>query len=520
MSEMELPAGWVWAELGELANSVKNGIYVSRPGAVPNGVPILRISAVRPMALDTSDLRYTGMTREEVRAKGGLLEPGDLLFTRYNGNPRLVGACARVPDGLGALSYPDKLIRASVSPEYVDSRYICYAWSWSDTQRQVRQHVKTTAGQAGIAGSSVKKIRLPLPPLAEQRRIVEALEGHLSRLDAASAEVDLAEAKSVRLISSVQGRAAAGGFSRRILPGEVMAASEACGGDPTRTRRHRVVQPPNEVPGFTLPENWSIASLGSLCYESGYGTSTKCAYEAPGPPVLRIPNVQAGSIDLSDVKNAVDGEIDLSRYFLTKGDLLFVRTNGSPSLIGRVGVVEEDLDSAFASYLIRFRLAPGSVEPGWVRLVTQSPLWRREVERRAASSAGQYNLNIESLSSLPIPLPPVDVQRETLMAVDVRVDAAKRLSGSAQMAKVRAAHLRSSLLHRAFQGQLGPQDPADEPATALLARIHADRAAHPKGKRSRRAPATPRQAKVPAATAPAPAPTPAPTHAVQQEFDL
>lgn len=202
--------------------------------------------------------------------------------------------------------------------------------------------------------------------------------------------------------------------------------------------------------------------------------------------------------------------------------MLFVRTNGSPSLIGRVGVVEEDLDAAFASYLIRFRLSPGLVEPRWVHLVTQSPLWRREIERRAASSAGQYNLNIESLSSLPIPLPPVDVQRETLRAVDAKVDAARRLSVSAHLAKARAGHLRNSLLRQAFNGKLIPQDPADEPAATLLARIQAERAAQPKAKRARRTSAVPRKSKALTTSPPAlaPSPTPAPTHAVQQEFDL
>lgn len=84
-----------------------------------------------------------------------------------------------------------------------------------------------------------------------------------------------------------------------------------------------------------------------------------------------------------------------------------------------------------------------------------------------------------------------------------------------------AEALRRAILNRAFTGALVPQNPADELATALLARIQADRAAQPKAKRPRRAPAAPHKAKTAAAPAPAaPAPTPAPTHAVQQEFDL
>jgi type I restriction enzyme S subunit len=189
--------------------------------------------------------------------------------------------------------------------------------------------------------------------------------------------------------------------------------------------------------------------------------------------------VQGGSIDLEDIKNAVDPTLDLSRLSLDYGDLLFVRTNGSPSLIGRVGVVERTLPYAFASYLIRFRLTPGFVEPRWVQLVTQSPLWRQAIERYAASSAGQYNLSAEILSQLPVPIPPLDVQRETLKSVDAAMAGIQRFVVSSDTGTARARSLRHSILHHAFSGNLVPQDPNDEPASALLDRIRAERRAQP-----------------------------------------
>ncbi len=82
----DLPPGWTWTTLGEIAESVKNGIFVSRPGTKPNGVPILRISAVRPGHLHLDDIRYTGLDATELSDSGSLLREGDLLFTRYNGN--------------------------------------------------------------------------------------------------------------------------------------------------------------------------------------------------------------------------------------------------------------------------------------------------------------------------------------------------------------------------------------------------------------------------------------------------
>ena len=90
-----LPRGWTVTALGDLCTEVRNGIS-AKPTA-DDGLAILRISAVRPMALDVSDTRFLPSDFE-----GGntyKLRRDDLLFTRYNGNRDLVGACARMRRG-------------------------------------------------------------------------------------------------------------------------------------------------------------------------------------------------------------------------------------------------------------------------------------------------------------------------------------------------------------------------------------------------------------------------------------
>ncbi|MET8174513.1 restriction endonuclease subunit S [Streptomyces clavifer] len=475
---MELPAGWVWAELGELANSVKNGIYVSRPGADPDGVPILRISAVRPMALDTSDLRYTGMTEEEIREKGGLLGAGDLLFTRYNGNPRLVGSCARVPDGMGALSYPDKLIRVSLPLAQVDSRYVCFAWAWGETQQQVRQHVKTTAGQAGIAGSSLKKIRIPLPPIAEQHRIVEALEGHFSRLHAAEGRV----ARAVRRTGSLQ----------RYLLSEAIDVN----GETSRVTTLGKVS--------TLVKNGIFVSRPGI--------------EPSGVPILRIGSVRPLKLDVSDVRytEMPEGAESVREALLREGDILFTRYNGNPEYVGSCAVVPPGVGSlTYPDKLIRVVVDRSQVLPDYAALACSAGAGRDHILRRMKTTAGQVGISGREIKAIPLSLPSLEEQsarvrryREVARAIGV-------LQEATSYSQVRSPHLRDAILRRAFEGHLVPQDSCDEPAAALLARIQADHAAQPKAKRARRTPVVPRKAKVSA-----PVPTPAPAHSVQQEFDL
>lgn len=169
---------WKKYRLEDVATAVRNGMFVSRPGHEPDGVPILRISAVRSLALDLSDFRYTAKSPEVVQREGYLLRGGDLLFTRYSGNSEYVGACAVVPENLEPLTYPDKLIRVSPNRSLVDPIYLAMACSAGESRQAIRSAVKTTAGQAGISGGEIKRILLYLPDLDEQRRRAAEFQEH------------------------------------------------------------------------------------------------------------------------------------------------------------------------------------------------------------------------------------------------------------------------------------------------------------------------------------------------------
>ncbi|MFD3697746.1 restriction endonuclease subunit S [Streptomyces sp. NPDC058646] len=496
-----------------LREPLRNG-HSARITTESDGIRTLSLTAV---TLNDFSEKYTKVTCADPERVDDLwLKPGDILIQRSN-TPDLVGTSALYKGRENWAIYPDLLIRVRLN-SCITPEFAALMLRSKTVRDYFKAHAKGLAGSMPkIDQSTIASVRMPVPPLAEQHRIVEALEDHLSRLDVGIAELAKARAKAKRLSSVLYGRAVSGGFSRSVHADEAVDQSAARqASSKMAVRRWKPVQPVR-IPDYTLPKNWTTVSLGDLSYSSGYGTSTKCDYGASGYPVLRIPNVQQGSLDLSDMKYALDPTLDLAKFAIDPGDLLFVRTNGSPSLIGRVGVVEESLPYAFASYLIRFRLTPGIVEPRWVQLVTQSPLWRQAIERYAASSAGQYNLSAETLSQLPVPLPPLAVQQETLEAVAAAAAKAMRLSVATDVARTRADHLRSALLQRAFTGQLVPQDPADEPASVLLDRIRAEREAQ--GGKVKRGTRRPRKA-AEAAPHPAPASTPSPATAVQQELPL
>lgn len=168
-----LPPGWCWASLDELLVSLRNGI-ATKPDA-DSGLPILRISAVRPLSVDLADVRYLA---PDVALDGYLLASGDLLFTRYNGNPRLVGVCGVVRTPALPTVYPDKLIRGR-TVSLVDGDYLAAAVNCGSSRAFIDDKTKTAAGQVGISGSDLKLTPVPLAPAAEQAVIARLIERSL-----------------------------------------------------------------------------------------------------------------------------------------------------------------------------------------------------------------------------------------------------------------------------------------------------------------------------------------------------
>jgi type I restriction enzyme S subunit len=176
--------------------------------------------------------------------------------------------------------------------------------------------------------------------------------------------------------------------------------------------------------------------------------------------VLRIPNIASGRIDLTDLKFAGTGESLDAGDELAPGDLLIIRTNGSKNLIGRSAVVRDKLSRAtgYASYLIRFRLFSLPTLFDWIATIWDVSFLRAWIEQRAATSAGQYNISMSVLSTMPIPLPPLAEQTRIVAEVERRLSVVEELESVVSANLQRATRLRQSILQKAFTGELLQED--------------------------------------------------------------
>jgi type I restriction enzyme, S subunit len=161
---------------------------------------------------------------------------------------------------------------------------------------------------------------------------------------------------------------------------------------------------------------WREVPLGSVLLDIQYGTSQRATSEIPGAvPILRIPNVIGGNLDIADLSWVELSAYERERFAVREGDILLVRTNGNPSYVGRSAVVRNaPAQAVFASYLIRLRVDREQVAPDYINALLNSTYLRSSLMHEIRSSAGNYNINTQGIKKQRIPVPPSVEQNKML----------------------------------------------------------------------------------------------------------
>jgi len=223
-----------------------------------------------------------------------------------------------------------------------------------------------------------------------------------------------------------------------------------------------------------LQEGWCWATVEQVSYFTRYGSSSKTSNNTQGIPVLRMGNIQDGSLELRHLKYLPVNHPEFPNLLLKKGDLLFNRTN-SPELVGKSAIYHGSPDPcSYASYLISVRMISGCI-PDYFCFFLNSLYGRVWVASVVSQQVGQANVNGTKLQALTFPLPPFVEQEQIVSLVEERLSLASALETAIEHGLKRAERERQSILHQAFTGQLVPQDPNDEPASVLLERIRKER---------------------------------------------
>lgn len=200
--------------------------------------------------------------------------------------------------------------------------------------------------------------------------------------------------------------------------------------------------------------------VGDFIEKPRYGTSKKCDYKSDErfKDVYRIPNIDAksGIISHIDIKRAEFNEKELEDLDLKVGDILIIRSNGSQSIVGTAAMVREnDINGTFAGYLMRLRIkTTAKLLPKFLLFYLSSFDARTYIERVSKSTSGVNNINAQEVSKIPIPVFEVADQSAIIKEIESRISLYDQIEKTVDTALAQAEAMRQSILKEAFEGRL------------------------------------------------------------------
>lgn len=457
----ELPSGWVVCQLSDIGHIVTGKTPSTKEPRFYGG----EIPFIKPGDLDQSG---PVISTEVYLTDDGLAEvpalPPDSIVVTCIGNLGKVGITTK-------LSASNQQINAVVPDQGVDPTYIFHYCKtlkpWLESE--------SSATTISIVNKGIfSTAPIPLPPLAEQTRIAAKLDELLAQVDTLKARIDGIPALLKRFRQSVLAAAVSGRLTEEWRVQNVGLADEA-----------------------SLPENqhediWPKISLKSLIASLEQGWSPKCESDSVAEAeeawaVIKTTSIQPIEFYPSENKRLPESLSPRPELSVQAGDLLITRAGPRSRAAVCCYVKKTQPYLMVCDKAYRFRTQASVMDGRLLCLFLNSPQYISLLDDlKTGISESGMNLTMRKFQELQIPHPSLEEQAEIVRRVEQLFAFADQLQAKVGEAKTRIDRLTQSILAKAFRGELVPQDPNDEPASELLARITAQRANATKAKRGRK----------------------------------
>lgn len=444
----ELPNGWARARLDELANL--NPKQNFDDGLTAGFVPMSHA----PTNF-RDKLRFNERNWGEIKKAYTNFKDGDVIFAKVtpcfeNGKAALVNC---LPNGIGAGSSEFFVLRPNSTE--VSAKYILALIKSRDFMREGAANMTGAVGLRRVPRQFVENYVVPVPPAAEQTRIAQKLNELLTQVDTLKARIDSIPTLLKRFRQSVLAAAVSGQLT------EEWRLAHTHSGKATR-----------------------IVKLSEIAVKITDGEHITPPMTDSGVPLLSAKDVQTNYLGFDQCRYLSREVADkaLSRCDPTRGDILIVSRGAT---VGRTHRVQIDNEFCLMGSVLLIRPDLELIHSEYLEISFTSLDGQKQLTGTSGSSA-QQAIYIRDVKNFSLTLPTLEEQTEIVRRVEQLFIFAYQLEAKVAAAKSRIDHLTQSILAKAFRGELVPQNPNDEPASILLERIKAQRAAAPKVKRSRK----------------------------------
>ncbi len=464
----EIPAGWAWSTIGALAPYIQRG--KSPKYANHSELPVVNQKCIRWTRLETQHLKFIHPEQFDAWDAARRIQPGDVLWnstgTGTVGRAYLVQErdCtpAKVVDSHVTIVRPDP----AIEPRYL------FGWIRSATVRdKILDMCDGTTNQIELSRTAISETAVPVAPTAEQTRIADQLDTLLARIQACQDRLDAIPALLQRFRRAVLGAATRGELTEawRVSRPEERAAPELAAYWQQRSLidKRPLAEPDLRYWSDELPETWAVASVNQFA---------ECLDR------FRVPikkDARKAGLGLYPYYGA-NGEVGRIDEFLFDDELVLVTED--ETFYGRTKpIAYRSSGKCWVNNHAHVLRAPTKEANDYLCFA----LMFYDVIPWLTGTSGRAKLTQQALNSLPIAVPPAAETAEIVLRVEALLSLANRIQAKCSGATAHAARLGPLTLAKAFRGELVPQDPNDEPASTLLARIAAERSAPATASRTR-----------------------------------
>ena len=410
----ELPKGWKLVPLKEITSIIRGVSYPKEEAKLhpeENYVHILRGGNIQDgkIVFETDDNVYVNSS---LVGEEQFVLKDDVVIVASTGSKKVIGKAATIEEDSRCISFGAflLLLRTNV----IDKRFHSYFFQ----TQYYRNTISSLAG--GININNIKKehienLQIPLPPLTEQKQIAEKLDKLFDQIET----IKEASNKIPELLKN---------FRQQVLT--------------------------YAVTGKLLESTPEPRMLGEFIDELKYGTSKKADYDIEGFPVLRIPNINNGEIDSSDLKYVPLDDKEYNQLSLQEGDILVIRSNGSLSIVGQCAIVRKECENwVYAGYLIRIRCTH-ELLPEYLNYIFQSYQVRKQIVEKSHSMSGVNNFSADKIKQLEIAWYPVEVQKQIVEKLNSIFGKLNEIEKQYNTLCKKLDKLPQTLLCKAFKGEL------------------------------------------------------------------